>query len=71
MRICDKSANETTLHPSHRPLTRSIGLHRTASFKGLKMTSVKPFKQENQRSKLYKKTRNEKHLRTTSTNVNH
>ena len=30
--------------------------------KGPKITNVKPFKRENQRSNLYKKTRNEKHV---------
>ena len=32
------------------------------AIKGPKITSVKPFKRENQRSNLYKKTRNEKHV---------
>ena len=80
------SANETTLHPNTNLKKvnhyRSIyGLQHGAlahteqqAIKGLKISSIKPFKRENQRSNLYKikkkrKTRNTyklyKHTTTT------
>ena len=70
-------ANETTLHPNNNLKKvnhdRSMyGLQHEAlahteqqAIKGPKITSVKPFKRENQRSNLYKikkKKRNEKHV---------
>ena len=58
------SANETTFHQiricksksfkvKERPSIRSLSSHRTASYKGPKMTSVNPFKQENQQYSLF------------------
>ena len=76
------SANETTLHPNNnlqKQTNRSMyGLQHGAladteqkDIKGLKITSVKPFKQENQPSNIYKKreTRNtyKLHKQTTTT----
>ena len=70
------SANETTLHPNNNfkkvnHYRSMYGLQHGAlahteqqAIKGPKITSVKPFKRENQRSNLYqiKNTRNEKHV---------
>ena len=63
---CGVSANETTLHPNNNlkkvnHYRLMYGLQHGAlahteqqAIKGPKITSVKPFKRENQRSNLYK-----------------
>ena len=63
---CGVSANETTLDPNNnfkkvKHYRSMYGLQHGAlahteqhAIKGLKITSVKPFKRENQRSNLYK-----------------
>ena len=68
---CGVSANKTTLHPNNN--LRKVNHYRSMyglqhgtlaqteqqAIKGPKITSVKPFKRENQRSNLYK-MKNEK-----------
>ena len=72
---CCVSANETTLHPNNN-LKKNVNHYRSMYYlqhgalahteqqaiKGPNITSVKPFKRDNQRSNLYKKMRNEKHV---------
>ena len=82
---CGVSANETTLHPNNNfkkvnHYRSMYGLQHGAlvhteqqAIKGPKITSVKPFKLENQRSNLYKKKKRETrntyrlHKQTTTT----